>query len=339
MSSKTLLAAAAALCAWTMSSTASYAVLGFTAGETAGTAFGAPLPEGVFALDLESYGQRDVDANHSFNTILGSVPGGNSNASPGPGPNANINLPVLIWSTPVSFYNTRLEFLYSAPIITLLGGNGNGIPSGLTNRTDPFNQAFGPIFAHSFGNGFNLSVSAWVRPPAAFVGFPQHTYADLRTGLSYVAGGYDLTVMFGYTGTFGGHEGGLQTTLSPIKGNSDAVDIDFTATKKFGQLELGVVGFAFTDINTRGDNSTILLNGQTASLRGGAIAVGGLVGYDFGRFTLQAYVTREVAGHNNEIIPGIGGLKNLETRGFLRFILPLYIAPTPSAAMLVRARY
>ncbi len=328
-----------ALGAWSMSVTASHAVLGFTAGETVGAAFGAPLPEGIFAVDLESYGQRDIDANHNFNTILGPVPGGNGNASPGPGPNVNINIPDIIWSTPFSFYNTRLEFLYSTPVVSTIGGERNGIPPALTNRSDVFNQAFGPILAHSFGNGFSASVTAWVRPPAPFVGFINHTYADLRTGLSYTRDGYDLTLMFGYTGTFGGHQGGLQGTLSPLVGNSDAVDIDFTATKKFGKFELGVVGYAFTDTNTRGDNSTILLNGQTVSLRGGAIAVGGLVGYDFGRFSVQAYALRQVASRNEEIIPGIGGFSNKETRGFLRVILPLYVAAAPPAASILRAKY
>ncbi len=339
MKGRLAIAAGAALCAWTMSVTASHAVLGFNAGETDGTAFGAPLPEGVFAVDLEGYGQRDIDANHNFNTILGPVPGGNGNASPGPGPNLSINIPDVVWSTPITFYDTRLEFLYSAPVVSTIGGEKNGIPPGLTNRTDVFNQAFGPIFAHSFGNGFNAALITFVRPPAPFSGFVNHTYADLRTAFSYVKNGYDFTVVFGYTGTFGGHQGGRQGTLSPVLGNADAVDIDFTATKKFGQFEFGVVGFAFTDINTRGDNSTILLNGQTASLRGGAIAVGGLVGYDFGRFSVQGYATREVAGRNQEIIPGLGGFRNLETRGFLRIVLPLYVAPAPTAASLVKARF
>lgn len=335
-----LAAASIALGAWSMSATASHAFLGFNAGETVGTAFGAPLPEGIFAVDLESYGQRDIDANHNFQTILGPVPGGNGNASPGPGPNLNINIPDIVWSTPFSFYNTRLMFLYSAPVVSTIGGEHNGIPSALTNRTDVFNQALGPILAHSFGNGFSASVSAWVRPPAPFVGFINHTYADLRTGLSYTRDGYDLTVMLGYTGTFGGHQGGLSSsTQSTLLGNSDAVDIDFTATKKFGKFEIGVVGYAFTDINTRGDNSTILLSGQTVSLRGGAIAVGGLVGYDFGRFSVQAFALRQVASRNEEIVPGVGGFSNPETRGFLRVILPLYVAPAPPTASLLRAKF
>ncbi len=337
---KLLTAACITLGAWSMSSTASQAFLGFNAGETAGVAFGAPLPEGVFAVDLESYGQRDIDANHNFQTIFGPVPGGNGNASPGPGPNLNINIPDIIWSTPFSFYNTRLEFLYSPPVVSTIGGEHNGIPSGLTNRTDVFNQSLGPILAHSFGNGFSASVSAWVRPPAPFSGFINHTYADLRTGLSYTRDGYNLSLTFGYTGTFGGHEGGLQAGRgSPLLGNSDAVNVDFTATKKFNRFEFGVVGYAFTDINTRGDNSTTLLNGQVASLRGGAIAVGPLVGYDFGRFSLQGFVLRQVAGRNEEIIPGLGGFRNLETRGFLRVILPLYVAPAPSASSVVQARF
>lgn len=336
-----LTAAGVASLALMMSGTASHAGLGFVAGETLGTPLGAPLPEGVYATDIETYGRRDIDADHNFNTPIGPVPGGNGNTSAGPGPNVGVNIPVITWSTPITFYDTRLEFLYSAPFVHLDGGQHNGIPAGQTNRVDIFNQTFGPILAHNFGNGFVGGVSAWVRPPSEH--FLQFTYADIRGSLSYIANGFDITATFGYTGTFGGHEGGLNAnTLSTIAGVADAVDVDFTASKKFGKLELGFVGFAFTDINTRGDNSTIVFNGaglQTVSLRQGAVAVGGLVGYDFGRFTVQSWVTREVAGRNNEIVPTVGGYRNLETRGFLRLVVPLYVAPAPSAASMVRARF
>lgn len=341
MKIRVLLAAGVASAALLMSATSSYAFLGFEAGETLGVAFAAPLPEGLFAVDLQSYGRRDVDANHDYQTIVGPVPGGGGNATAGPAPNVAINIPDIVWSTPFSFYNTRLEILYSAPVVTTDSRNAL-IPSQLTNRTDVFNQSFGPILAHNFGNGFNAAVSAWVRPPAAFSGFVNHTYADLRGSVSYVANGWNATAVFGYTGTFGGHEGGLapqgSTALSPLVGTSDAVDVDFTLSKHFGKFELGFVGYYFTDINVRGDNSTVLLNGSVVGLKERALAVGGLVGYDFGRFTLQAYAVRDVYSKNQEIIPFVGGFSNPETRGFLRLVLPLYVAPAPHAPLL-QARY
>ena len=49
------------------------------------------------------------------------------------------------------------------------------------------------------------------------------------------------------------------------------------------------------------------------------IAVGGLVGYDFGPVNLQAYVTTEVAEQN------YGGR---DTRGWFRMIIPLWTPET-----------
>lgn len=78
-----------------------------------------------------------------------------------------------------------------------------------------------------------------------------------------------------------------------------------------------------------------LANGTYTSIRAGAVAVGGLVGYDFGRFTLQADVTREVATRGAP--QGLTGTGK-ETRGLFRPVLPLYVAPAPTAAPVI-ARY
>ena len=159
---------------------------------------------------------------------------------------------------------------------------------------------------------------------------------DMRGAISYTANGFDLTAQFGYTGTLGSNR--LQVFLpgvGSVQSFSDAVNVDFTATKKFGKLELGVVGFAHTDIQAGGDNSVALANGTYTSIRAGAVAVGGLVGYDFGRFTLQADVTREVATRGAP--QGLTGTGK-ETRGLFRPVLPLYVAPAPTAAPVI-ARY
>ena len=323
MNKKLLATLATAALTMSLTATASYAGLGFEPGETLGQALGAPLPEGLFFVDNEGYGRRDRDANNG---------GGLGAAAVGPGPNIGVNIPALVYSTPFTFYDTRLEFLYAAPFIHLDGG-----PYGsATNRVDIFNQAFGPILAHDFGHDFGGSLIMFVRPPSEH--FRSDAYADLRASLSYTGQGLDLTATFGYTGTFGGYAGGINP-YSPIHGVSDAIDIDVTATKHFGKLEAGFVGYYLHDLNTRGDNSTQLANGTVLSLQQEAVAVGGLVGYDFGRFTLQGYAVRTVVSHNQLILPGIGGFGNPETKGFLRLIVPLYVAPAPALGSIVRARY
>ena len=298
MKNKIIATAGAAALAFCMSSTASHATMIAQPGELMGLAFGAPLPEGIYAVDLEDYGRADTS----------NLPGST---------NTGVNIPALAWSTPFSFGGTRLEFLYAAPFIHR---------DGAVNRVDYYSQLFGPILAHDFGNGFNASLLLGVRTPDS--AFHDYTAADIRAGLSYVAGGWNVTGTFYYNGTFGGNQGGAFAGTT-LLGASDAVDVDFTATHKFDKFEFGLVGFAYTDVNTRGDNSAVLANGTVVSARKGAVAVGGLIGYDFDRFTVQGMVTRQIAERN---------LGTYETRGWLRVILPLYTAPKPSVNPVI-ARY
>lgn len=298
MNNKMLATVGAAAFALTMSASVSHATMIAQPGELMGLAFGAPLPEGVYAVDLEDYGRADTS----------NLPGST---------NTGVNIPAIAWSTPWSYGGTRLEFLYAAPFVHRDGG---------LNRVDYYSQLFGPILAHDFGNGFGASLLLGVRTPDS--AFHDYTAADIRAALSYTAGGWDITGTFYYNGTFGGHSGGAFAGTA-LTGASDAVDVDFTATKKFGKFEFGLVGFAYTDVNTRGDNSITFANGTVVGARKGAVALGGLVGYDFGRFTVQGMVTRQIAERN---------LGTYETRGWLRVILPLYTAPAPSVNPVI-ARY
>src|SRR5258708_1694911 len=100
MKNKILAAVGAAALAFTMSGTAEAQIVAQPC-ETCGVALGAPLPEGVFFVDLESYGQRDGQPNR-----LG------------------VNIPLSVWSTPFSFYNTRLEVIAAIPVFTHIDGGG-----------------------------------------------------------------------------------------------------------------------------------------------------------------------------------------------------------------------
>ena len=81
--------------------------------------------------------------------------------------------------------------------------------------------------------------------------------------------------------TLGGVTTARDAFGNPTAGFDDNIFIDYTLTKKFNKFEVGVIGYYETDIN-----------GPLPRQR--ALAVGGLVGYDFGKFTLQAFATREV---------------------------------------------
>ena len=259
-------------------------------GETMGIAALAPLPEGVFFLDNENYGKQD-----NSNTRLG------------------VNIPLIVWSTPWTIYNTRLEFLAALPFAHLDGGG--------VNQIGAISYAFGTILAHDFGGGFTGGLATIVRTPDPSVNIQRlsgrtQVQADIRGGLYYTTNGFNFAETSWYTGTFGNH-----ATFA----YNDAVGVDFSATKTFDKLEVGMVGLATTDIqNTPG-----------AGGRFAEVALGGMVGYNFGTFTLQGMVTRDVLRTVNGSSAGVGK----ETRGWLRLIVPLYVAAAPVVAAPLKARY
>ncbi len=269
--------------------------------ETCGIALGAPLPEGVFFLDNESYGGRDGQNNR-----LG------------------VNEPTLVWSTPFSAYNTRLEIVLPDPIFTHIDG-------GSINRVDAYTTAAFILLAHDFGNGFNLGFAAGTNTPDRFTNAGRGENAQFRLALSYVKDGYNATVTANYFGDFGGK---LTNVNGVALGFDDNVFIDFTFTKKINKLELGLIGTYETDING-------------PVIRQRSLAIGGLIGYDFGKFTVQAFATREVYVRNGGWglgQPGLGATtgtivnakNDYETRGTVRVIVPLYVAPAPAAPVVAR---
>lgn len=292
-------------------------------GQFMGLAIGTPLPEGLFFSDLQSYGQSDRSSAY-----LG------------------VNIPIISYATPISFYNTRLIVSYSAPWLQQ-GGAPQLSNAGGGARVDVVSQALGATLAHSFGNGFSASISGFARAPDNIL--HTTTGSDFFAGLSYTGNGFDISATFTYSGVLGSNRGTPRALaglagLTGISGSNDAVGVDFTATKHFGKFEFGLVGFAFTDVNTRIDNAGFNVLGitpfgepilQKYDKRRGEVALGGLVGYDFGRFTVQAMATRDVAkrfAYNGPRGPlGLFGAGEFETRGWLRLIVPLYVAPARPA--------
>lgn len=272
----------------------------FQPGETMGLAFGKPLAEGIYGFDLEDYGH-----------------------SAGAPRNLGVNLPAVIWSTPLQVQGIRTEVLYAAPFIHQNGSDMIGV-----HRMDDISQALGPIFAYDFGRGFNASLGLLYRSPDTT--YHDYSSADFRLGLSYVAYGYNLSATFAYSGTFGGRKGLNLAPIAGFAGASDGVGVDLTASKRFGAFEVGVVGFAHTSIDTRLDDVGFNLNGTTFDKRPGSIAVGGLVGYNFGSLAVQGMVTREVAkrfawnGLDSQGLNAGDGTR--ETRGWVRVSVPFYVA-------------
>jgi hypothetical protein len=308
MKNKILATLGTAACALALSATASFAGY-MQPGETMGVSLLSPLPEGVFFADLEDYGRSD---NQGAGTL-----------------NAGVNIPLIIWSTPFSFYNTRVEFLGAIPFVHT---------DGVANQVGFVSQAYGVLLAHDFGGGLTGGFGAILRTPGASYNVGKlilgetTTEIDLRQSLQYTSTGPGLFqgVTFienaSFTTPLSSNYNG-PTSLGTTAQN-DEFSGDFTIEKTFGKFSFGVVGFGNLDT----DNRNAVL-GALAPRNQGHVALGGLLAYDFGRFSLTGIVTRDVYEANG--LNGLG-LPGYETRGWVRVIIPLYVAPSPVAPVVAR---
>lgn len=277
-STLTKLAAAGALM---VSATAAFAGSITQPGETVGLAAGAPLPPGFYFLTTTDWGVRDVGGP------VGKV-------------GVGVTIPVIAWSTPWKVLGARLIFAAAAPAVEV-GVTG---PLGASYAEGMYNPAALARLAWDLGGGlgFSYSLGGYARVGTT-VSHDSNTVFN-AFALSYTADGWNLT---------GNLIWGINDKLVSTTVNPDYVNLDLTATKKFGKWELGAVGFYSTDL-------------QDAPLPFGGIgkqsqfALGGLVGYNFGEVILQTYLTRDV-WEKNYGLPG--GNSALDTRIWSRIILPL----------------
>ena len=310
MKNKVLAVAGAAALTLSISASASYA--GYAQpGETMGVSLLSPLPEGVFFADLEDYGRSHVNA-----------------ALPSSNTGVGVNIPVIIWSTPFSFYNTRLEFILATPFAHF---DGAGL-----DRVGAIDVGFGPLLAHDFGNGLTGGIGALIRSPDASANIQDlsgrtATEVDIRQSLQYkVTGGAfnGITLIENafFTSCLCRNYGPVTTTANGATGVSVQNDLfagDFAIEKTIGKLTVGFTGFGNIDTdNKNGLNRTLAPGGFPQGERN--VALGGLINYDFGKFTLTGIVTRSVI--SSPVVPGVAF--SAETRGWLRLVVPLYVAPT-----------
>jgi hypothetical protein len=249
-------------------------------GETIGIAAGAPLPPGFYFVDTTDWGVRDTPA--------GKVAVG-------------VTIPLLAWSTPWKVLGARLQFLVATPAIE------SGVEGGGPYNDGMYNPYFAAQLAWDLGGGWGFSYALGtyigVKTPVGF----DSTSLNQRFALSYTGDGWDLTANL----IWGVQSQAVTTTINP-----DFINLDLTATKKFGKWELGAVGFYSADVS----------DPFPGYKRESQFAIGGLIGYNFGPVILQSYLTRDVFQENK------GGF---DTRIWSRIIIPLGdpFAPAPSSMM------
>ena len=241
-------------------------------GETVGLAIGAPLPQGVYFIDTASQGNmRGVDDNDLF-----------------------VNIPVLAWSTPWQFLGGRVEAYGAVPSVSFSGK--------VLDYTAVYNTAAFVGVAWDLGGGWGFSNFVGTYIPAGSAKLNQDFWTfNNRSGLSYTANGWDLTVHAIY---------GATSKDDGVKLAPDFVNVDLTATKTFGKLEIGPVAYYSTDL--------------TGVAKQSQFAVGGLLGWDFGRFKAQVYGSTDVYTEN---------YAQEETRAWGRLIVPLWNPPKDTASL------
>ena len=329
MMNKWLAAGALALTA-SMTATASYAQTTTVPGEQVGLATGAPLPEGVYALNTFVYRSND---QRSGGVDLSPV-------------DVAVNIPVLVWATPFVPLGGRIELLVAPPTVFAFGRQGG--PNGIRDLSINVGTFVGGIWAFDLGNNFGVSGlfgvylndlngdrGVLVTNGGNFVAapvLPQLASNTYRAGIaaSYTGDGYNLTANI--TGNIYDSPGVFDNTRSAFRGPfalSDSINLDLTATKKFDifnvgkpTFEIGAIGYGTVNVDTNPAPGVFLSRGY--------FALGGLIGYDFGKFTAQAYVARYVAADSRL-------QRNADdvTEGWFRLIVPLYspAAPPPPAPL------
>jgi hypothetical protein len=107
--------------------------------------------------------------------------------------------------------------------------------------------------------------------------------------VSYLADGWNLTATLIY---------GISTrnTYSDVV-NGHALNLDLTATKRFGQFEIGPIGYLSTQVTA--DSGCERFYGPGVCAYGSKASVGGLIGYDFGAINMRFSVTNTLYMKNS----------------------------------------
>jgi len=266
----------------------------------------APLPQGLYFATTEEYGNQRA-AYHSDEVA---------------------SVPVLVWSTPWTLFNGRIESYVAVP--SLAGTNVNPRGAGTTTHYSGFVAPFAAVGeAWDLGNGWGVSefVGGYA-PSNNSIGVDYYTFNE-RLGVTWAQGPWSLTghVVYGITGnSLASQTAGFGTKVAP-----NYVTLDLTATYTIGKWSFGAAAFGEWDVSHTSFTGAAGTGGTYA--KQSVFAVGPYVGYNFGPVILQTYVTRDIYDRNylNSV-----GQKVYSTEGWLRVIVPLW---NPPAAAPVVAKY
>jgi hypothetical protein len=229
-------------------------------GISTGIPLGAPLPEGLFVIDMPNYGYRDATPGQSVGALVPAW---------------------TIWSTPWTIAGGHILFDVASPMANV---NVHGVfnRGGFSNPL--LDSQIKWVLGNGFFGGFHAGVYLPVQDDLTILGIPRNFASFQAVGaISYLNDGWNLSA----TGIFGTGRSG-DVFSAPGSFAPDWFNLDLTATKKFGKFEVGLVGFGSADLDAP----------VPGYAKQSQFALGGLVGYDFGTVNLQIKVTRDVSEAN-----------------------------------------
>lgn len=257
----------------------------------------------LLASQTSSFAESQTEPGRTMGFGAGPVPEGfyytnlTDYGVRGTSPDTTLGVEVtdFFWSTPWTIFGANLSIDFTPSFLFV--NQGDHFAQGV------FNPYLAAVFGWSLGAGWNFSYTAGGYFPIDTSVSGNFGTFEQRFGLSYLADGWNITgrFIFGLTGD-------NQTTDSQT--SPDYLNFDFTATKKIEKLEFGLVGFASTDLNK--PFATYREQSQ--------VALGGLIGYDFGGVTIRVKGTETLAENN------YGGY---DTRIWTDVIVPVSAPPKP----------
>jgi hypothetical protein len=152
------------------------------------------------------------------------------------------------------------------------------------------------------------------------IGSPWWTFVPQVT-FSYLKDGWNLTAAILY-------ETNTKNTYTGYR-SGDVLDVELIATKRFGNWTVGPVGYYVGQIGN--DTSSAFYNFTTNLNRYNTWAVGGLVGYDFGRAALNVWAVDELSAKPWGSTPAIGPDRAITTQGWKLFASLSYRLWAPDA--------
>jgi len=292
-------------------------VVNTTPGVTTGIPLGANPPPGFYFINFANGGRSTIQG-------IGASTGLDSFKV-----NSMNEAGVLWWSTPWTVLGASWAVLAVVPATAATLYDPAGAVVARINGAH--NTGFSPaMLSWNLGSGFFTKLGVIVWSPngnitlgpldngLANIGAPYWTI-EPHFAVSYLGNDWNLTANFIF---------GISTrnSYSGVT-NGTSMNLDLTATKKFGQFELGPIAYLSTQISP--DSGCDAFYGPGVCARGTKSAVGGLIGYDFGAFTVRLAATDAVYVRNS-----FDGW-----RMWSQVIFKLWTAEPPPAPKPVRAKY